>query len=98
MLDWLLGLINKRQRELYKENRELRKYKESWDRLATVAVQSQAALALTAKYVAGGNTHSVADAQKLLELATDLGMKVDHALYNKIEAENKNGKGTSKSN
>lgn len=91
MLDWLLGLINKRQKQLYKENQELRKYKESWDRLAGVAVQSQAALALTAKFIANGNTHNAADAQKLLELATDLGMKVDHAIYNKLEAENKNG-------
>ncbi len=95
MLDWLLGLINKRQRELHKQNQELRKYKEGWDRLATVAVQSQAALALTAKYIASGKTHSVADAQKLLGLAEDLGMKVDHAIYNKLEAENKNGNGKS---
>ncbi|ANZ48157.1 hypothetical protein ASESINO_144 [Erwinia phage vB_EamM_Asesino] len=95
MLDWLLGLINKRQRELYKENQELRKYKQGWEKLATAAVQSQVALSLTAKHIAAGNTHSVSDAQKLLKLAEDLGMKVDHAIYHQLEAENING--TSKS-
>ncbi|AFQ96592.1 hypothetical protein G173_gp047 [Erwinia phage phiEaH2] len=92
MLDWLLGLINKRQAQLYKENQELRKYKQGWDKLATAAVQSQAALALTAKFIAAGRTHSVADAQKLVELAEELGLKVDHAIYHQLEAEKCNGK------
>lgn len=91
MLDWLLGLINKRQKQLHKENQELRKYKQGWDKLATAAVQSHVALSLTAKHIAAGNTHTVADTQRLLELAEDIGRKVDHAIYHQLEAENING-------